>query len=655
MTAPRVRSGFRPWAGPVLALLALAAVGALPGADPRGEEDDGFAGRLRAGKAGADSAPPRGGVWRAGRLVPAHKLLERVNHPHWRQLRDLPDDPLFPNQWHLRNTGQGSGTAGVDVNVAPWWNFAGTARLGAGVVIGIVDSGLETTHPDFAGNYLPALSYDFLANDNDPTPQGGSGHGTAVAGVAAARGGNGVGVTGVAPRAGIAGLRLVSPTFQTDPMEAAALTFQNNNQGGLGTIAIYNNSWGPQDDGRTLAGPGPLTRAALAEATATGRGGAGSIFVWAVGNGKGARDNANYDGYANSRFVIGTGAITNQGFATSYSEPGACVFVCAPSDGGPGALSRITSTDRTGVLGYNTEVNGDYATNFAGTSAAAPQVAGVAALVLEANPALTWRDVKHILALTSAWNDPANPGWVTNAAGFRHHDSYGFGLADANAAATLATTWTPVAPEAAYTSGVRPVNLPIADGSGLSLAVPVYGAPVQAAVLCQAALRAETVVVTVNVTHAYRGDLEFILTSPTGVQSVLGTIRNDSGNDYTNWTFTSVKDWGEYAAGTWTLQVRDGISSDAGTFVNWSLTIHGTAATPLPQISQITRPAADQVQLRFPTQNGTAYQVYQAATLAGDAWQPAGAKFTATGSETLRDVTISPTAGSMFFRVAPVH
>ena len=655
MNASSVRSALRPWAGRVLALLALAAAGALPGADPRREDDDGYAGRLRPGKAGADSAPTYGGVWRAGRLVPAHKLLGRVNHPHWRQLRDLPDDPLFSNQWHLRNTGQGSGTAGVDVDVAPWWNFAGNTHLGAGVVIGIVDSGLETTHPDFAGNYLPALSWDFLANDNDPTPQGGSGHGTAVAGLAAARGNNGFGVTGLAPQAGLAGLRLTSPTFQTDPMEAAALTFQNNNQGGLGTIHIYNNSWGPQDDGRTLAGPGPLTRAAFADGTATGRGGLGSIFVWAVGNGKGALDNANYDGYANSRYVISTGAITNQGFATSYSEPGACVFLCAPSDGGPGALSRITTTDRTGPLGYNTEVNGDYAVSFAGTSAAAPQVAGIAALILEANPTLTWRDVKHLLAQTAARNDPANPGWVTNAAGFHHHDSFGFGLAAAAAAATLATIWTPVAPEIVYTSGMRPVNLPIADGSGLSLTVPVYGSPVTVSTLCMAALRAETVVVTVNVKHNYRGDLQFILTSPTGVQSVLGTIRNDSGDNYTNWSFSTVKDWGEYAAGTWTLQVRDGISNDAGTVVDWSLAVYGTAATPLPQVSQITRPAAGLVQLRFPSQNGTAYQVFQSATLAVDTWQPAGEKFMATGSETLRDIPISPAAGSMFFRVAPVH
>jgi subtilisin family serine protease len=616
------------------------------------QEDDGYAGRLQAGKA-ETYALPKGAAWRAGRLVPAHKLEPHVEHPHLRQLRDLPNDPLFTNQWHLRNTGQ-SGTAGVDVNVSPWWDFAGNTRLGAGVVIGIIDGGLETTHPDFAGNYLPALSYDFLSNDPDPTPQGGSGHGTAVAGTAAARGGNGIGVSGVAPRAGIAGIRLTSPTFQTDAMEASSQTHQNNNQGGLGTIHIYNNSWGPQDDGRTLAGPGPLMKAALESGTATGRGGLGSIFVWAVGNGRGALDNANYDGYSNSRFVIGTAAITNQGLATSYSEPGTNVFVCAPSDGGPGALSRITTTDRTGVLGYNTNLDGNYATTFAGTSAAAPQVAGVAALMLEANPALTWRDVKHILALTTVKNDAANPGWITNAAGYDHHDSYGFGLADANAAATLATTWQPVSSEVAFFSGTIPVNLPVADGTGMSLTVPVYGAPAVSSFVCTAAMNVETVVVTVNALHNYRGDMQILLTSPTGVQSVLGSIRNDSGNNYTNWSFSTVKNWREYAAGTWTLQLRDGITNDSGTFVDWSLAIYGTAAVPFPQPSEITKPDTTTARLTFPTQPGTDYQVFESTTLAPGSWQPSEAVFTATSVETTRDLAVPPLAERMLFRVAPV-
>ena len=618
------------------------------------QDEDGLAARLAA-KSTPLSALPQWGVWHHGRIVAAHKLLPHEDNSRLRLLRDFPNDVLLGNQWHLLNTGQGGGTSGVDVHVGPWWDFAGNVHLGAGVVIGIVDSGLETTHPDFVGNYIPALSYDFLSNDNDPTPSGGSGHGTAVAGLAAARGNNVIGVTGVAPRAGIAGIRLNSANFQTDAMEAAALTFQNNNQGGIGTIHVYNNSWGPQDDGRTLAGPAALAKAALESGVNTGRGGLGSVFVWAVGNGKGVLDNANYDGYANSRFVIGTGAITNQGVATSYSEPGACVFVSAPSDGGVGALARITTTDRTGALGYNSAADGDYATNFSGTSAAAPQVAGVAALLLEANPALTWRDVKHILARTAVKNDPASATWLTNAANFHHSDAYGFGLVDTVAAATMAVTWTNVAPEVVADSGVIPVNQPIPDGAGLSLPAPVYGAPATSSHVCTSSLVAETVCVTVNVTHAYRGDLQIILTSPTGEQSALGTIRNDSGHNYTNWTFSTVKHWGEFAAGTWTLQMRDGIVNDAGTFVDWRLQIYGSAAATMPEVKEITSPAPDVWRLRFPSTPGVAYQTFQTTTLAPASWQAVGSKATATTVEDIIDVSVPPGTPSTFFRIAPVH
>lgn len=572
-----------------------------------------------------------------------------------RVLRDFPNDPLGTNQWHLLNTGQGGGTAGVDVNVSPWWNFAGNTHLGAGVVIGIVDSGVEITHPDLATNYLPTLSYDFLSNDPDPSPTGGSGHGTAVAGVAVARGHNGLGVSGVAPRAGLAGLRLTSANFQTDAMEAAALTFQNNNQGGLGTIHVYNNSWGPQDDGHTVVGPGPLARVALASGVASGRGGLGSVFVWAVGNGKGALDNANFDGYANSRFVIGVGAAGNQGLATSYSEPGASVFLCGLADGGVGANSRITTTDYTGVLGYNTDpTNGDYATTFAGTSAAAPQVAGIAALMLEANTNLSWRDVKHIFAQTATRINPTNAAWTTNAAGLRHHNDHGFGLANANAASTAALTWTNVATEVVFQSATIPVSQAIPDGTGLSLTVPVYGAAVQSTLVCPAAMRVETVCVTVTVTHTYRGDLQILLTSPTGIQSALATIRNDSGNNYTNWTFTTVKDWNEYAAGAWTLQMRDGITNDAGAWNNWSLAIYGTVATP-GIVMGIAPPVAGQLPLHFSSVPGVNYQKFQSTTLDVNSWQAVGAKITATNSETLTTVAYSPTNARAFFRVAPVH
>ena len=93
------------------------------------------------------------------------------------------------------------------------------------------------------------------------------------------------------------------------------------------------------------------------------------------------------------------------------------------------------TTDLTGSGGYNTSTfNGDYYNNFGGTSASAPVVSGIVALMLQANPNLTWRDVKHILVDTAVKNDPSDPGWTQNGAGRWVNDRYGFGAVDAHQA-----------------------------------------------------------------------------------------------------------------------------------------------------------------------------------------------------------------------------
>jgi subtilisin family serine protease len=506
-------------------------------------------------------------------------------------LRDVPasnPDPLFANQWHLRNTGQSGGTVGADINVVPWWNFAGNTHLGSGVNIAVVDDGIQYTHPDLAANYVVNLSRDINFNDGDPSPDVTVDfHGTSVAGVAAGHGNNGIGVSGVAPRASLAGIRLIA-AGTTDAQEAQGLTYQNNNQAGFGTNHIYSNSWGPSDDGATLEGPGVLTKAALANAVTTGRGGKGSIFTWAGGNGNGSYDNSNYDGYANSRYVIAVAATRNDtnGAQSSYSEPGANLLVNAPSNGG---TLGITTTDLVGANGYSTN---DYTSTFGGTSSATPVVSGVVALMLEANPNLGWRDVKHILVNTAQKNDPTNAGWSNNAAGYHINHVYGFGRIDASAAATLATTWTNVGLEVMDSaSSVTNLGLAISDGSATGYLNPIYGAAVSNSLLIDDLIRVETVEVSVNVTHPYRGDLQFVLTAPSGTQSILGTPRNDAGDNYSNWVFSTVRDWGEMANGMWTLEIRDGLSLDVGVFNSWSIKVYGTLV-PEPSATMLIVAAA---------------------------------------------------------------
>ncbi|HEY3789663.1 MAG TPA: S8 family serine peptidase, partial [Urbifossiella sp.] len=332
--------------------------------------------------------------------------------------RLIPSDPFFGNQWHLLNAGQVGGPSGIDINVTSVWN---TYR-GDGMNIGIVDDGLEHTHPDLAPNYQASLSYDFNYDSPDPQPAAfdGDDHGTACAGLAAAAGNNGIGVTGVAFNAGLAGIRLIALP-DTDEQEAEAFALHDD------IIAVKSNSWGPADDGKTLAGPGPLAIAGFENAVQTGRNGRGTIFTWAGGNGALNGDASTFDGYASSREVIAVGAITNSGVNSPYSEPGTNLICVAPSSGGRKDLA-ITTVDRAGEDGYNFDgfadlSDPDYTDTFGGTSAASPQAAGVIALMLQANPNLGWRDVQEILLRSARQIDLGNDngvseGWITNSAGF---------------------------------------------------------------------------------------------------------------------------------------------------------------------------------------------------------------------------------------------
>src|SRR5262245_57179284 len=406
----------------------------------------------------------------------AYPLFARQEVP-----RFIPNDSLFGNQWHLRNVGQTGGTAGADANVTPVWD----QYTGAGVTIGIVDDGLEHTHQDLQPNYDATHSFDFNFGDPDPMPDPAFDfHGTAVAGVAAAKGNNGQGVAGAAFDAQLAGLRLIAaPT--TDNQEASALTFANQN------IDIYNSSWGPADNGFTLQGPGPQTLIGLNTGATAGRGGKGNIYTWAAGNGLESEDNVNYDGYANSRYVIAVGAIDDNGVQASYSEPGAPMLVTAysSSDFRPG----ITTTDLLGDTGYDPS---DYTSDVGGTSSASPLAAGVIALMLQANPNLTARDVENILVRTARQNDAADSGWTTNGAGHHINHKYGFGAIDAEAAVNLAKTWATVKPETSVSSGTIVVNQPIPDNDPVG---------VTSTFNLGTNIRMEHVEVVFNATHPYRG------------------------------------------------------------------------------------------------------------------------------------------------------
>jgi len=485
-----------------------------------------------------------------GEIESFSPLIERSFSPRFE-----PNDPYFDDQWHLNNSGQTNGEVGEDANVTGVWD----SFNGSGVVISVIDDGVEHSHPDLSDNYVSAHSYDWCGDDPDPNPNSSDGHGTAVAGVAAGTGNNSIGVTGAAFGASIAGHRLIACGF-SDSTSADALSYHN------GGIDIYSNSWGPFDSGNILDGPGPITIAAIEDSIYNGRSGLGNIYTWAAGNGLDADDNSNYDGYSNSRYSIAVAAITHYGEQSWYSEPGANILVTAHSNGGipQGNYEGITTTDITGSGGYD---GGDITHDFGGTSSATPLVSGVIALVLEANPDLTWRDVQNILVHSSRKNDANDSSWNMNGAGHDVSHKFGFGAVDAGAAVSLAQNWSSSGEESNASFGPYAPNTGIDNGPStwteFNLSVPVD-------------LRLESIDVIVDITHDARGELDIVLQSPSGHESWLAEEHTDNNADYSNWRFGTVQHWDESSQGEWKLKVRDAVSgSNSGTVNSWEVILHG--------------------------------------------------------------------------------
>ncbi len=507
---------------------------------------------------------------------------------HYVRLAFVPNDPYFhkdtpsagwPGQWHLLN----EYTAGLDARVQGAWNRDST---GSGVTVGIVDDGLETSHPDLAANYVAGDSWDFGQNDGDPNPvYADDQHGVSTAGVAAARGGNGIGITGAAPFAGLAGLR-IDFYNQTTQMFVDATLYHSS--GSNTNIKIKNHSYG-------MSYPyvgAPAEVSALATSAA-----AGTIHCLAAGNDRGyAGQDSNTKDLQHSPDGICVAALGSDGKYASYSCFGACVFVTAPSSSVAG-LPRVTTTDRVGeAYGYNGASDAfpdpDYTSRFGGTSSAAPLVAGVMAMVKQVQPALNVRFAKHLLARTSDVVDATDStyssdgGWTTNAAGFRFNQNYGFGLVDADELTQVAVLYSGVTPLLTESTGTVTVGAAIPDNlpDGVSRTFNIAGTT-----------PLEEVLVTLNVTHPHHGQIEARLVSPGGtVGRLISRNAKDAGADL-NWTFCTNAFWGETPAGTWTLQVADVVSGDTGTWNSYAVTMRmGTLQSArAPEISQ--QPAEQRV------------------------------------------------------------
>ncbi|NWR44314.1 PCSK4 convertase, partial [Regulus satrapa] len=452
----------------------------------------------------------------------------------------VPTDPWFPKQWYMNND------IHPDLNVLTAWSRGYT---GLGVVLTVLDDGLEKDHPDLAANYDPLASYDFNSNDPDPQPRYGDGdknwHGTRCAGEVAAVANNGICGAGVAYNAKIGGVRMLDGSIM-DIVEAQALSLQPQH------IHIYSASWGPEDDGRTVDGPGVLAEAAFQRGVVQGRGGLGSIFIWASGNGGTNYDNCNCDGYTNSIYTVSVGSVLADGRRPRYSESCPAILTTTYS-------SRTTSE----VQIVTTDLHHRCTDKHTGTSASAPLVAGMVALALEANPALSWRDLQHLIIRASKPAHLKAEDWAENGVGRRVSHYYGYGLLDAGLLVQAAATWTGTRPQ--EKCSVQALQVPRDIGSQLTVSADASS--------CSKSIRSlEHVQVQLSLSYSRRGDLVVALSSP------MGTTPYDTSQDgYTDWKFMSTHFWDEDPKGIWTLQLENrGDSQNTGQLTSFILHLHGT-------------------------------------------------------------------------------
>ena len=484
-------------------------------------------------------------------------------------------DSYYSCQWHLKN--REPLQAGEDVNIEAAWAILidGKAVDGEGVNVAVVDNGMDHRHEDLSPNVDRSRNYDYSGEGDIHDPE--YHHGTIVSGIIAARD-NAMGVRGVAPRATIYGHNFLAA--QSDFSQADSMTRNRD------TTAVSNNSWGPFE-GPGLGPADTFWEAAVERGIREGDQGRGTFFVFAAGNGGGDGDHANLDEFANFYAVTAACSVNDRGKKSNFSEFGPSLWVCAPGGDTRDGYRGLVSVDNSNR----------YRDRFHGTSGSAPIVSGVAALLRQANPDLTWRDIKLVLAASARKNDPDNDGWEDGAVRYgstseRYHynHAYGFGVVDAKAAVDLvvnppgpAQNWEVVPPLRSQT---------VKSYEGLSARILLNGVATQTLPLATDISFVEYVEVKAHFHHTSFRDLEIELVSPAGETSkLLSHYESEKAIPLTGEIrLGSAKHLGENPNGPWTLRVRDRVNNEkSGSLERWGITVYGHRPTPsLPRAVSVT-------------------------------------------------------------------
>lgn len=507
-----------------------------------------------------------------------------------------PRDSLYGKQWYLNHAGGSGLAANSHISAELAWDITRGSRS---IVVAVSDDAFDLAHPDFQGKGKLVAPRDLKGRDFLPTPDTlQESHGTAAAGLAIAEE-NGSGIVGVAPDCAFMPIRTTG-FLDDDAIESIFVWAINHG------ASVISCSWGPSAIYFPLS---MRQRAVITRAATEGRNGKGCVIVFAAGNANRPVNGAVHEqawqnnllqgptnwlnGFAVHPDVITVSACTSLNQKAAYSNWGNTISISAPSNNGiPGTFlpkagyvqtappirttlagkGGMFTLDRLGPTGYD---SGDFTESFGGTSSACPIVAGVAALVLAANPDLTAKEVKQILQSTADKVVDATPDpqlglrrgtYDTNG----HSEWFGYGKVNAHKAVLAAKqrlSKIPNVSQRLQQENSNPVDIPDSDIQGVTSPIQISNAaPIRG-------LR-----ISVDVEHSFLGDVEITLIAPNGLRlllqsRILGrqTRLQTTYSVDTNPVLSQLLN--QSATGRWQLHLADHAPQNTGRLNRWQLEI----------------------------------------------------------------------------------
>lgn len=497
----------------------------------------------------------------------------------------LDGDPFFKYQWHIKslgtvidNTANVATIIGNDLNILDVYHSVLGDASGQNTIIQVVDTGVQLIHQDLDVDL--ENSYNAITGSNDPTSTMqvsksdpispvDIGHGSAVAGIAAARTNNGFGVRGIVPRARIAGSNWLEDQTLGE-LERVWYSQINDEK-----IVVSNNSWGADFLKDTSY------ERLLAIATQELRNKKGRIFTFAAGNSREEYGNANLSYVTNNPYVISVASINHLDRFASYSNPGSCILVSAYGGEHYYTAPTIMTTLLMGKSYYESELNGkkgaitvdeDFEKNYTyamnGTSAATPIVSGAIALVIDACPQLSYRDVKWLIANSSTIVDKQNENWRKNGAGLMHSIDYGYGKINPLKMIEMCRS--------KYFSPLPKMEYIQNSISDINIIIPDTNTTISKTIELSENLKIEWIGLTIDTNHPFAGDLEISLISPAGTKtSIIKPNEVNFAGYKDGFRFSSVAFVDEDSLGMWNVEITDRLEHDEGALKSIKLEVYG--------------------------------------------------------------------------------